>query len=339
MKTKIFLPLLAALGMIALLPSCEDDYADATSAHVYGEHENPPLKGADSSNASHNMSIQMGDTQTYTLNLADYAPVIASQLGEDIDAVFAGLESGKYRFMMVNPQRRQWDKSAANAGDDAWYISGSGICTSQENAYAVVRLDRAARTVSYNLTEAALPGTIIPATVGIAKTDDSAFPVNFRLANKITVADLSVISTSITVPEGDYASEVIDLSQYLANFEYTFGISDVQTISDGMDPNGKHLFDLYMMGDNGRYGTPPDGYTANNGYWLNSQMEICAWGADNFSYFIEQYFGDDGDGTYIELGFGRAPGLAPQEKDFTVVLAWAKDPNKALTFLVHVTFE
>lgn len=340
MKTNIIFSLaVAAAGLCFVATGCSNEYVDATAVHVYGENENPPLKGSDAVNANHSMTIQMNNTEWHTLDLNQYASQMEEQLGEGIDAVWAGLDNGTYRFLIVNPQRRVWDKTPANVGDDTWALSPSGIAVAPDNAALNLKFDKAARTLSYQLTEKALPGAVIPATVGIVKTDNSAFPTNFRIVNKITVADLSVVTAELTVPAGDYASEVLDLGEYLPNFEYTFGISDLKTISDGMDPNGKHLFDLYMMGDNGRYGNPPDGYTANNGYWLNTQLEVVKWGDTGFSYFIEQYFGEEDNQPIAQFGFGRAPELPAQQKTFTVVLALAKDPNRAMTFIVDVTFE
>lgn len=44
---KIFFIAMMACAVFGTMTSCSDDYEDASKPHVYGETENPPVKGSD----------------------------------------------------------------------------------------------------------------------------------------------------------------------------------------------------------------------------------------------------------------------------------------------------
>lgn len=340
MKKKYIFGLLAVC-CLTVLPACEKDYEDSTSIHFYGEGENPPLKGSDADNASTGFSVKQGDTAPYLVDLRDYDSQIKANLGMTLDEAIAGLSNGSVRFLPVNPGRRTWDKTPANAGENAWYFSSSGIVTDENNAAVVMKFDPSAKTVSYSLTD--LATGIISVTCGFVKTDDSAYPVNFRLRNIVTVLDKSMINVEGIVPAGDYNVYQIVLDDYADAIDYVFGAGSSQTFAVGLDED---TYVIIPLDGNGSMlsCTPPDDYTAGGGgYWMDSNHAICNWGVSNMQYFIERAIWDD-EGNVVQgagtINVGRAPGWDPGTKvEMSFIVALAKDTSKCITFICDFTFE
>ena len=339
MKLKIFIPLFAAIGLV-MFPSCEEDYTEATAPHEYGEFDNPPLKGSDASNYTDAVTLKQGNTDWVYMDLNNAKSNIESQLGATIDEVFAGIGNGTYRFLMVNNARRLWDKTPADA-EGIWYVSQTGICCAPENAAAKVKFDAASRTVAFALTPNAPGGAMIPVTFGIARTDNSALPVNVRFQQRITVSDLSLCEVEGIMPAGDYNGFELLFADIMPNLEFALGITSLDGFAEAIDPNGKALYDLYVINDNGER---TSGYTANGmGYWLNAAGQICTWGADGFSFFVEAmtqyengYVGPEGVGFMV----GRAPGIEPGTVFTTTMqLVSKREPQKCLTLVIKATAE
>lgn len=304
--------LLVCCTMVAL-PACEDDYEDASSVHVYGENENPPLKGSDANNATASMAIKMDDQSARVVDLNDYADQIQAQLGMSLGDAINGLNDGSVRFMIVNNNRRVWDKTPANAGENTWALSSTGVVCDPEVASVILKFDPAARTIAYNLTANPSVG-LIPVTCGFALTDDSSYPVNFRLRTSITVTDLSVIEIEeCHIPDGDYTVYSIALGEYAANIDFALGVTPYE-LAKGLD-TASPSYDVFIMDSNGNLVGGEGKYTANGaGYWLDASGNICNWGVDGFTYFIEPDIYDyDAEDYYAHGGYfnvGRAPGIA-----------------------------
>ena len=337
---KIYIYGLLAACSLVILPSCEKDYEESSSIHFYGENENPPLKGSDADNANTALSIKQGDTNPYVINLNDYAENIEANLGMTLDEAIAGLGNGSVRFLPVNPNRRTWDKAPANAGDNSWAFSASGVVTDPDNASVIMKFDPMAKTVSYSLTEAA--NGIIPVTCGFVKTDDSSYSVNFRLRNLVTVLDRSMINVEGVVPAGDYMAYAIELDNYADAIDYVFGAGSSQTFAAGLDAD---TYVIIPLDNNGNMlaCTPPDDYTAGGGgYWMDSNNEICQWGKDNMQYFIERNIWDD-NGVVLGAGtinVGRAPGWDSGTKvEMSFIIANAKNTKMCITMICDLTFE
>lgn len=344
---KLIYGAIACLSLVAL-PACEDDYSECSTPHFYGPNENPPLKGSDALNSNASMTIKMGDTEGHVLSLNDYADAIGERMGMSIDEVFAGLDNGKVAFNFVNPNRRVWDRTPANAGDNTWALSPSGIITDVDKAAILVTFDKGARSLTYRLTENA-PSGIIPVVCGFAKTDDSSYPVNFRLQNLVTVADKSIVDVTGVIPTGDYAAYSVEMAEYADNIAYALGITDLQKLSSGLGDTEIRDYDLYLLKPSGeRVGNPDGGYTANPpGYWADNNYDVCAWGAAGFTYFVEGDFYEEvatgdwqprADGGAINIG--RAPGIASgTNMQINFVIVSTKNPGQTLTFLCNMTFE
>ena len=129
---KIFLIAMMACAVFGTMTSCSDNYEDASKPHVYGETENPPVMGSDANMVSASMKMKQAEagTEVKTVDLSVYSDKVQEQLGMSLDEAIAGLGNGTVRFLPVNPARRVWEKTAANAGDNKWYLTSAGTVAS-----------------------------------------------------------------------------------------------------------------------------------------------------------------------------------------------------------------
>lgn len=336
---------IATLGFTA----CSDDYEDATSVHQYGENENPPLKGSDADmpSASVRMSQANAGTETATVDLTDYADKVQEQLGMTLDQAIAGLNDGSVRFLLINPNRRTWDKTPANAGENTWKVSASGIVTNVDSlAFATVQFVPSTKQLHITLTKNATAG-IIPVTVGFVKTDDSAYSTNFRCQTLVTVTDASVVDVEISVPKGGYATAAFNFADVADNIKYAFGLSDLTSFAEDIDTSNPK-YDIYLMSSTGTLYGGPDTYTANGaGYWLNQNLDIVSWGSDGYALFIEpdvwnydtEAYRTDGGGLNIGRLDNDNPASGTVINASLVIKPTDTSNTKTLTLNFAITFE
>ena len=53
-----------ACAVFGTMTSCSDDYEDASKPHVYGETENPPVKGSDANMVTASMKMKQAEAGT-----------------------------------------------------------------------------------------------------------------------------------------------------------------------------------------------------------------------------------------------------------------------------------
>lgn len=339
-----------AILSVGALTSCEDDYEDATSPHVYGETENPPLKGSDATNlVSSSVRMKQADagTEVTTIDLTQYSDKVQELLGMSLDQAISGINDGSVRFLPVNPNRRMWDKTAANAGDNTWALSAGGVVTADTSASATMQFIPSAKQVQIKLTSKATAG-IIPVTFGFVKTDDSAYSTNIRMQALVNVVDASVVDVDVTVPKGDYVTYPFKFSTIASNINFAFGETDLKNIASGLDTDND-VYDVYIMNADGTLSGGPGTYTANGaGYWLDQNMNIVSWGADGFALFIEPDIWDYDTSDYYADGggfnIGRLSSDTPASGsvlNLSIVLKKhnASDTDKTLTVNFTITFE
>ncbi|MBQ8520270.1 MAG: DUF4859 domain-containing protein [Bacteroides sp.] len=343
---KILLNIMMFCAAVGFTTSCSNDYEDASSVHVYGEDENPPLKGSDANMPSAGLTMAQAEAglQIESIKLSDYEATISQQLGMSLDEAIAALDNGSVRFLLANPARRIWDKTEANAGENKWALSASGIITDQEKAAVIVEFVPSTKEIKFQLTSNAVAG-IIPVVAGFVKTDDSAYSTNFRCQSLITVTDASVVNVDVLVPKGDYACGYVAFADYAKNIDFAFGVTpyDLTVGIDTADP----LYDAYLMDASGNLYGGPDSYTANGaGYWMTQAAEITTWGTEGFAIFIEPDIWDwEAENYYTDGGYlalGRLSSDTPASGSvvkLNYVLKSKKDTNKTLTFMFTITFE
>lgn len=346
---KIFLLTIVACASMALSTACSDDYAEASSPHTYGEAENPPVKGSDADMASASISMKQPEAgrEVKTVSLAPYDSLVQQQLGMSLDEAFASLDKGTVRFLPINPARRVWDKTPANAGTNKWMLTSAGtIAAEEDEAAATVELLTASRELKIQLTKNAEPG-IIPITVGMVKTDDSAYPENFRCQTLVTVTDSSVCDVEVTIPKGGYASAPLKFADIAPNIKFALGITDLKQLAKGLDVESP-VYDVYMMSGSGTLYGGPGKYTANGaGYWLSQNLDIVNWGKDGYSLFIEPFIYDDEAKDYYADGGGFNVGRLSSDTpssgtviNATVVIKPTKATDKGtLTINLTMKFE
>lgn len=341
-----------AVLSVGALTSCEDDYEDASSPHVYGESENPPLKGSDATNlVSSSVRMKQADagTEVMTIDLSQYSDKVQELLGMSLDQAISGINDGSVRFLPVNPNRRLWDKTAANDGDNTWALSSGGVVTDVDNASATMQFVPSSKQVQIKLTEKAAAG-IIPVTFGFVKTDDSAYSNNIRIQALVNVVDASVVDVDITVPTGAFAYGEFHFSEIKSNINFAFGETDLKSLSSGLDQDNKG-YDCYIMGSDGSLNQGSDAsnpYSANApGFWLNLDNEIVYWANDTKAFFVEPHFWDDDANDYssdpvINVGRLSSDTPAPGTKhsvSYVIKKHNASDTDKALTINFNITFE
>lgn len=346
---KILLNIMMFCVAVGFTTSCSNDYEDASKVHVYGENENPPLKGSDANMPSAGLTMAQAEAglQIESIKLSDYEATISQQLGMSLDEAIAALDNGSVRFLLANPARRIWDKTEANAGENKWALSASGIITDQEKATVIVEFVPSTKEIKFQLTSNAVAG-IIPVVAGFVKTDDSAYSTNFRCQSLITVTDASVVNVDVLVPKGGYAYAKVPLADYAKNIDFAFGVTPAD-LTIGLDAL---TYEAYLMDASGNLHGGPDselGYTAGApGYWMTEDAEITNWGTEGFALFIEPslwYAADDDEWYMYEEGFlhiGRLDNETPASGSvikFNYVLKPSSDKNKSLTFMFTATFE
>lgn len=343
---KIFLIAMMACAVFGTLTSCSDDYEDASKPHVYGETENPPVKGSDANMVSASMKMKQAEagTEVKIVDLSVYSDKVQEQLGMSLDEAIAGLGNGTVRFLPVNPARRVWDKTAANAGDNKWYLTSAGTVASSEDAAATMEFLPTSKEVKITLTQNATTG-IIPVTFGFVKTDNSAYPVNFRCQALVTVTDASVCDVALTVPKGNYAAAQFKFETIAKNIEYALGITDLKELAAGLDTESP-VYNVYLMDAKGNLNGGPGKYTANGaGYWMTSDLAITTWGT-NHALFMEPFIYDEEAKDFYADGGGFNCGRLSSDTPASgtvltpsIVIKPVKDTGKTLTINFTLTFE
>ncbi len=348
---KIFLIAMTVCAVFATMTSCSKDYAEFSTPHEYGETENPPIKGSDSTMVSVSLRMKQAEAgkEVKTIDLTEYADTVKTQMGMTLDEAIAGLDNGTVKFMPINPARRIWDKTAANAGSNKWYLTSSAtVADSEKNASAIMEFVPAEKKVNIVLTDSVKAG-VIPVTFGFVKTDQSAYPTNFRCQVLTSVTDQSFCDVALTIPKGGYSSTFFKFSQIAENIEFAFGVTDLKEFAKGLDTSSP-VYDVYMMSSKGTLYGGPGNYTANGaGYWLTETSVIVGWGKEGFAMFIEPNnydYDDDGNATVMEDGggfnIGRLSDDTPASGSVistTLVIKPVKNTGKTLTINFTLTFE
>jgi len=328
MKNILYTALIACL--LLGLQACENDYEDATSEHVYGPTENPPVKNNPDATVTASYDMYAGDTEPTSFSILPYADVIEEQLGVTIDELIAAIEKGTIKVCPINSNRNVWDKTPANAdGTYAWYLNTSGnICeANSEYIFATIEFDPTTKEFQFVLDENA--GGTVPLSIGFA-VDGPNYNTHVRFTFTITAFDKSFVVKEIEIPAGDYSAYELMYADIAENIQYALGMTP-EAFSAALDVETGGSLKLYMIDHSTKMLVLDGTSTANNGgYWVNSSHEICSWGADGFTYFIEPWT----DATDGSIAIGRAPSLeAGTTLDIKFGVSNA-DQSKTLTFYI-----
>ena len=332
MKKKLIY-ILMICGALFMTTACSEEYTDATSMHVYGPNENPPVKTDEKGTVTSTFDKKAGDPVPATISIEQYETIIQQQLGMTVDELMSAIESGKVVVCPINASRSVWNKAKANVEGKkyGWYVNKNGnVCEIDDvSLYGIIEFDAA--TKCFNFYPDGNAGGAASIEFGFA-LDGPNYNTAIRFVMAMTVFDKSFIIQDITIPAGDYNAYSLTFESVAENINYVFGMSSaelVAAVSDGaVKPYIMNLETNAYVWD----GTS----TANNGgYWCNANNEICTWGADGFSFFIEPSLEDDP----ACMAIGRAPGIASGTTMMVKFGLATPDKQKAMSFLLNATFE
>lgn len=332
MKRKLLYALMVCSALF-IASACSNDYEDATSPHVYGPDENPPVKSDATSTISNVYEMQGTNPTPISLNIDLYEDVIQKQFGMTVSEMLTNIEKGTVVVCPINPSRNVWNKAKANVDGKqyGWYVNKSGnVCKADDEAlYGIIEFDPASHNFNFYADENA--GGAASIEIGFALNGPN-YNTGIRFVNSITIYDRSFIFMDIKIPAGDYSAYQLNFNDVAENINFVFGMSSVDfanSLSDG-------ILKLYMMNlETNAYLWDGESTANNGGYWCNSKNEICAWGADVFSYFIEPNIGDDS----ATFAIGRAPGIASGTVYLIKFGVASSDQSKMLSFFITATFE
>ena len=330
MKKKYIYGFLACC-CLTILPACHEDYEDATSIHVYGPNENPPVKANPDVTASNVFEMTGGQTDPVVVDVFDYDDMIQAAFGISAQELVSKL-GNEYVVAPINPNRMVWLKTPANSGDKyGWYVSKTGnVCEADDaNVYGKIVYDESSHALKFYIDPNG--GGSVPVQIGFAKNGIN-YNEHVRFVFNVTAYDKSYAFLDFTIPAGDYNAYSLPVTDVAENIDFTFGMTPDQFISALSD--GK--LGVYMIDhETNAYiwdGTP----TANNGgYWCDANGNIQGWGA-GCAYFIEPWLEDNPPCFAI----GRYPGIEPGTvHSVKFGVADVNDHSKALSFFCTATYE
>lgn len=317
-----------------MLGSCNDSIEDASNKHVYSEDENPYLKSDIEAIIGHNIEFEVGRFEPQVIYLDDYANVFHDKMNLTVDEVVSGLKNESVVFYNINASRSHWDKIAPTKGESGWYYNSAGGITEGDQGYvASLEFDEINRQLIIDVNEAAEAGLETSFNVGFALNGPD-YDDYVRFLFNVAVTDPSLIITSVTIPDGDYASASVNLYDYADVIAYNMGI-DVDEFLSNLDANEEGTIHLYVVDRETGAWDAESSYTANPpGYWMNASGAVCSWGDDGFTLFAELNM-DEG-----LLNIGRAPDLtAGSSYKISLGFRDINDEMNFVRFIITVTLE
>lgn len=332
MKKKLIYALMI-LGALFMTTACSEEYTDATSMHVYGPDENPPVKTDEKGTITNTFDKKAGDPVPATIRIDQYEAIIQQQLGMSVSELMWAIENGKVAVCPINVSRNVWNKAKANVEGKkyGWYINKNGnVCDADDDAlYGIIEFDAASKC--FNFYPDANAGGAASVEFGFA-LEGPNYNTAVRFVMALTVFDKSFVIQDITIPAGDYNAYSLAFESVAENINYVFGMTPAELVTAVSDGTVK----IYMMDLETNAYLWEGVSTANNGgYWCNANNEICVWGEEGFSFFIEPWL----DETPACMAIGRAPGIASGTTLMIKFGLATPDKLKAMSFFLNTTFE
>ena len=317
---------------LIMLPSCKSDYEDATSIHVYGPNENPPVKADPSVTASASYEMEAGQTEPARIDVLAYDDMIQKAFGISAQEMISKLGS-EYVVAPINPNRMVWLKTPANTGDKyGWYVSKTGnVCEKEDAAlYGKVMYNEADHCLEFYSDPNG--GGSVPVQIGFAKVGPN-YNTHVRFVMNVTVYDKSFAFLNLNIPAGDYAAATLNFEDVAEYINYVFGMTPDEFKSAMMD----NKIAIYMVDHESNAPVWDGNSTANNGgYWCDANGNICTWGSDGCTYYIEPWLDD----TPPCFGIGRFPGIdSGYVSSIKFAAADVNDHSKVLSFFITATYE
>lgn len=337
MKKELIYVLMTCFLMV--FAACEDNIEDATSKHVYGPEENPYLRTDPDATVTTNLEFAAGFVEPQTINLADYSDKFQEKMNMSLDQVIKGLSDGSTVFhnISVSATWSSWDKAPTTKGANGWYYnSAGGICEEGDASQtASIELDKAAKTLIVDMNDGVKAGTELYLNVGFAVAGPD-FDTYLRFSFNLSVTDPTVVITSVSIPDGDYASAGINFNDYAETIQTIFGVSvtDFMANLDVNEGGNIRMYVVKVTEDSVVWDVTSD-YTANApGYWMDADGAVINWGVDGFSLYAETNLADQ------MLYIGRAPALAAGTS-FKICIGYRDTTNESnfVRFIITAALE
>ncbi len=336
MKRNLFYIMLSCL--LFSMVACEDNIEDATSKHKYGEEDSPYLRSDVTSTITSEIAFEVGRFAPFVIQLEDYADLFEDKMNMSVAELITGLENESVVFHNINIGRRIWDKTSPTKGTTGWYYNSAGGITTVDDEFQTTSLDfdKTTKTITIDINESAKAGTILSFNVGFA-INGSDYDDYLRFAFNVSVTDPSLIISSVSIPDGNYSADPINLTDHAETIEYNLGLS-VEEFLAQLDVNEGGTIKMYVINLETEEWDITSSYTANGaGYWLNNLGEVCSWGDDGFSYYVET----NQDEQIINIG--RGEDLSPTEEGKEPKIGFGykdtTDETKFIRFIVTVALE
>ena len=332
MKNKLIYTLMMC-GLLFMATACSEDYSDATSMHVYGPDENPPVKTDENGTVVSSFDKKAGDPVPAKVNVKQYEEIIKQQLNMSVDELITAIDNGKVAVCPINVSRNVWNKTKSNVEGKkyAWYINKNGnVCEAgDESLYGIIEFDKDNKCFNFYPDENA--GGAVSVEIGFA-LEGPNYNTAVRFVMAMTVFDKSFVIQDVTIPAGDYSAYSLSLESVADNINYVFGKTPAELVTALSDGTIK----IYMMKlDTNSYVWDGKSTANNGGYWCNSKNEICNWGDEGFAFFIEPWLQENPPCFAI----GRGPGIASGTNMPIKFGIATTDKLKSMSFILNVTFE
>ncbi len=311
------------------LASCSTDPEDAVTKHVYGENEVPYLRVDTAATIACAAEFRESHISPITISLKDYAEKIQTKMGMTVDNLLAGLENGSVVFYNINPTKGVWDKTAPNNGTSGWGYDKNGKLA-KDSVAATIELDKASKALVVKVPEDTKAGLAITENVGFAINNGKDYDDYVRFNIPISVTNPGLIIVNTEIESAEYSTYLVEFSKHQDAIEKCLGISYSDFLKEIKDTEGKVA--MYIVDSNTEKWDTTSSYTANGiGYWLSNQYQVCSWGSDGYSYFVET----DTDKAGVNIGHIVASGT---KFELNFVYAMKADPqNKFIQFKVTAT--
>lgn len=326
MKKNILLAC-AIMGTL-VFSSCSTDPEDATSIHTYSPTENRPLDmSCGVKRQALSLEISEGDKNTYSIDLTKYENDFKDQLGMTVDQAIQKISTGEIAFKAINTTNNYWNGKPCNYNGTGWYFNASNRVDEQDNAYAIVNLDKEAKKLDVSLTDKAKEGALT-LNVGFAK-EENKYTKYVRFEIPITILGPSIVKLTLPMSKNDYEGYDIILADHNETFKTVLGLTSDEVIQGVCD--GKVLFGVVGNDGNEYYGSYTADYNESEvyGYWMNMDSQRASWG-DNSLAFADLWVADK------DLYIGRYPGIAEGTYRINVQFTLASDRSKFVRFLLDL---
>ena len=253
-----------------------------------------------------NQTIEMGPTgwSYYLMEFSLYTDQIEGNLGMSLESFMEALQSLEMGMYMVD-KNGNWDTSSPYTADPqpGYWLDYEGNVKTWDDGFGAYP-GNAFYAIAFAETDylglEILRGDEVPQgsydlSIVFSPTNDHSKYLHFNVEVVCPVYEPII---DITFPNdttadinveivGEYNATVVSFDALEPIISNAFGISPSE-LGDLCDQaQAQDSLAVYFVESDGGFS---DGYTANGfGFWLNDKNQICTWGSEGFSWYIENW--------------------------------------------------